>query len=98
MLKYFGITVLHSCLSGAVAAAVGQALWYIVTGHLASTPTALFLGQVGISAVAITNAVRARRELADLVASYQQPAFGADVDVPGRPPADDSGEHDHKER
>ena len=96
--KHLAITALHSLLTGAIAAAAVHALWYAATGYPAPALTALVLGQAGISVCAIAQAARFRRQWAGVMASYRLPAFGAGIDVPGRPPTDDAGEHGRKER
>lgn len=76
-------------LSGIAGAAVVNAVWLAATGEPPSLLTAL-LGVEAVTTVwSLVQAFRFRRKWQQVLASYQLPALGEGIDIPGRPPADD---------
>lgn len=82
---------LESFAAGAAGAALVNGAWLLATGDVPSLMTTLLLGQAITSLWSIVQAARFRRKWQAVVASYNLPALGEGIDIPGRPPVDEEG-------
>ena len=81
--------VTASFASGAAAAAVVNAAYWLTTGNLPSLVTSLVASQVVTWAWGGAQAYRLNRKWQAVLASYNLPALGEGIDTPHRPPLDD---------
>lgn len=79
--------------SGAVAAAVVNAGWWLTTGGLPSSLTTLIAAEVVTGVWSAWQALQFYRSWQAVVASYRMPALGEGIEIPHRLPADDE-QHD----
>jgi hypothetical protein len=79
----------ESFAAGAVAGLVANVAWFLATGDLPSLLTAVIAAQVVTSLWGAGQALRFRRKWQAVLASYNRPALGEGIDIPGRPPLDD---------
>jgi hypothetical protein len=79
-------------LSGVAGAAVVNGVWLAATGEPPSLMTALLGAEAVTTAWSLVQAARFRRKWQAVLASYNRPALGEGIDIPGRPPLDEEGE------
>jgi hypothetical protein len=83
------VIAFHSFLAGAVAAALVNAVWYVVTGSFPSVLVSIVAADTVVAAWSIVQAARFRRKWQAVVDAYERPALGEGIDIPHRPPAED---------
>lgn len=83
------VIAFHSFLAGALAAAIVNAVWFVVTGDFPSVLVSVLAADTVIAVWSITQAARFRRKWQTVLDAYERPALGEGIDIPGRPPVDD---------
>lgn len=83
------VIAFHSFLAGALAALAVNAVWFVVTGGLPSVLVSILAADTVVAAWSIGQAARFRRKWQAVLDSYERPALGEGIDIPGRPPVDD---------
>jgi hypothetical protein len=78
-----------SFASGAAAAAVFNAAYWLVVRDFPSLVTSLIASQVVTWVWGGAQAYRLNRKWQRVLASYNLPALGEGIDIPHRPPVDD---------
>lgn len=81
----------ESFASGAAAAAVFNAVYWLAVRDLPSLVTTLIASQVVTWVWGGVQAYRLNREWQRVMASYNLPALGEGIDTPHRPPVDEDG-------
>lgn len=81
----------ESFASGAAAAAVFNAAYWLVVRDVPSLLTSLIASQVVTWVWGGVQAHRLNREWRQVMASYDLPALGEGIDTPHRPPVDEDG-------
>lgn len=81
--------VAQAIVAGAVGSLFTNGAWLIITGHPAPFLASLLMAETVTSAWGLVQAIRFRRKWQAVLASYNRPALGEGIDIPGWPPADD---------
>lgn len=81
--------LLRAALAGAAAAAVVNLAYLLITGETASMLATLLWGEALTLTWSLGEAIRFRRKWRAVKDSYNCPALGEGIDIPGRPPTDD---------
>ncbi|WP_060886204.1 hypothetical protein [Streptomyces caniscabiei] len=91
------IVAFHSFLAGAVTAAIVNAAWYIATDDLPSVLTSIVAADTAVALWSIVHTARLRRKWQTVLDAYERPALGEGIDIPHRPPTDDTNPNDRKD-
>lgn len=91
------IVAFHSFLIGAVTAAIVNAAWYLATDSLPSVLASIVAADTAVAVWSIVHAARLRRKWQAVLDAYERPALGEGIDIPHRPPADDTNPNDRKD-
>jgi hypothetical protein len=91
------IVAFHSFLAGAATAAIVNAAWYLATGSLPSLLVSIVAADTAVAVWSIVHTARYRRKWQTVLDAYERPALGEGIDIPHRPPADDTNPNDRKD-